>query len=80
MEGFVNLGPYISGLFLIGLCFGHAVRARVQIDTPIIAPEHDVADLYARAASSRFVVVGTVLRSEGVSKRMTPELETEDQG
>jgi hypothetical protein len=48
--------------------------AAAQIDTPRIPTEQDVGDLYQRAATSVFVITGTVMKSEGVSKRMTPDL------
>lgn len=45
-----------------------------QIDTPQIPPGQDVGDLFERAAASRFVTVGRVVKIEGVAKRMTSEL------
>jgi hypothetical protein len=45
-----------------------------QIDTEMVPPERDLGDLFQRVRESRFVVVGTVQASEGVSKRPTPEL------
>lgn len=45
-----------------------------QIDTERISPEQDMGDLYLRAAASRFVVIGTIAKTDGVSQRMTPEL------
>ena len=47
---------------------------RAQIDTERIPPSQDSRDLYRRAAASQLVVVGTVVASEGVSKRTTEEL------
>lgn len=51
-----------------------AWAATGQIDTERIPPEQDTNDLYLRAAASRFVVIGTVTKTDGVSRRMTPEL------
>ena len=48
--------------------------ARLQIDTPRVAVERDLNDLYLRVSASRAVVVGTVSKAKGVTKRMTPEL------
>jgi hypothetical protein len=48
--------------------------ARSQIDTERIPPAQDSSDLYRRAAAGQLVVVGTVVASEGVSKRPTEEL------
>ncbi len=45
-----------------------------QIDTNPVASGDDVGDLYQRVASSRFVVVGKLVKSLGITKRMTPEL------
>jgi hypothetical protein len=45
-----------------------------QIDTPATPPDRDLSDLYKRASASRFVVIGTVVKIGGVSKRMTAEL------
>ena len=50
-----------------GICLG-------QIDTDPVSPRDDVRDLYERIASSKYVVIGTVRRSQGVMKRLTPEL------
>jgi hypothetical protein len=54
-------------LFL-GMTFSTSILA--QIDTPMTPPEHDYGDLFQRAAASRFVVIGTVIKDEGISKRM----------
>jgi len=48
--------------------------AIAQIDTERIPPEYDLSDLYPRAVASRFVVIGTVVKTDGVSQRMTSEL------
>lgn len=61
---------FLCTLFALGVL----AIASAQIDTPPIPPERDVRDLYRRVAASRFVVVGTVVESEGVTKRMTPEV------
>ena len=42
-----------------------------QIDTERIPPEQDSSDLYRRAAASRLVVIGTVVKSEGIGKRLS---------
>jgi hypothetical protein len=54
-------------LFL-GMTFSTSVFA--QIDTPMTPPEKDFGDLFQRAAASRFVVIGTVVKDDGISKRM----------
>lgn len=60
----------LSVLFLIS--FGASLtNAQIAIDTERIPPEYDSNDLYRRAAASRVVVVGTVAKSEGVSKRLS---------
>ena len=56
------------------LAFTFVALAAGQIDSPRIRPEQDVDDLYQRAAASVFVVTGTVVKSEGIGKRMTPAL------
>jgi hypothetical protein len=45
-----------------------------QIDTSMTLPEQDLSDLCERAATSQVVAVGTVVKRDGVSKRMTAEL------
>jgi hypothetical protein len=45
-----------------------------QIDTAPIPSDVDTRDLYARVTSSKTVIVGKALQSQGVSKRLTPEL------
>jgi len=47
------------------------LTAGAQIDTEIIPPAQDLRDLYERAAASRLVIVGTVVKSEGVAKRLS---------
>lgn len=56
--------PFLAIMFGCTAAFG-------QIDTPMIPPERDLGDLSRRASSSRTVVVGTVTKSEGVTKRMS---------
>jgi hypothetical protein len=46
-------------------------NAQIAIDTERIPPEHDSNDLYRRAAASRFVVIGTVVKTEGIAKRLS---------
>lgn len=41
----------------------------LQIDTPAVAPEMDMEDLYQRAVESEVVVIGRVVRVEGVQSR-----------
>jgi hypothetical protein len=53
---------------ILGMTFSTSVSA--QIDTPVTPPERDYGDLFQRAAASRFVVIGTVIKDEGISKRM----------
>jgi hypothetical protein len=48
-----------------------------QIDTESVPPELDQRDLYARAASSTVIIIGTVIKSEGRSERV-PEAELQD--
>lgn len=44
-----------------------------QIDCEMTPPAKDFGDLYERAAASRLVIVGTVVKEEGVSPRLTQE-------
>jgi hypothetical protein len=60
--------------FGLVVLLGLVTSARAQIDTELIRPELDQNDLFARAAASRLVVIGTVVRSEGASERISPEL------
>jgi hypothetical protein len=57
---------------ILGMTFSTSVLA--QIDSPMTPPEKDFGDLFQRAAASRFVVIGTVIKNDGIGKRMTPEL------
>ncbi len=61
----------LSSLFLIMCC---ANIAASQIDTERIPPALDNGDLYRRAAASRLVVIGTIVKTEGISERLTPAL------
>jgi hypothetical protein len=61
-----------SFLFLFVL-LALVTSAKAQIDTESIPPSQDQNDLFARAAASRLVIIGRVLKSEGVSKRIPPE-------
>jgi hypothetical protein len=47
---------------------GLVASARAQIDTELIRPELDQNDLFARAAASRLVIIGTVIKTEGKSE------------
>jgi hypothetical protein len=42
-----------------------------QIDTAVVPPEKDLSDLHRRAAASRFVVIGTVIKAEGVGRHLS---------
>lgn len=53
-------------IILLGLAAG------TQIDTELIPPEVDQRDLYARAAASQLVIIGTVIKSEGALPRLLP--------
>src|SRR5437764_15458431 len=59
-------------LFLVVL-FGLIVPAHAQLDTESIPPAEDQNDLFARAAASRLAIVGTVIKSEGKSERISDE-------
>ena len=58
------------------LCFGlgFGVVSRAQIDTLGVPPEKDFNDLYKRAAASQFVVVGKIVKTEGIGEHWTKEL------
>lgn len=58
-----------SEFLIIALSF--VMAAAGQIDTPPVSPEKDLGDLFKRVSASRLVVVGTVAKSEGVSKRLS---------
>ncbi|HKF20571.1 MAG TPA: hypothetical protein VKE93_03320 [Candidatus Angelobacter sp.] len=45
-----------------------------QIDTERVPPALDNDDLYTRLAASRLVVIGGLAKSEGITKRLTPEI------
>lgn len=53
-----------------------------QIDTSPVPEMQDTRNLFSRASTSRYVVIGSVLKSEGVTKRLIPELikKVEDEG
>jgi hypothetical protein len=53
--------------------FGLITSAAAQIDTPFVPPEQDQRDLFARAAASRLVIIGKVIKSEGKSERVPPD-------
>src|SRR5882762_4573014 len=52
----------------------HSTSIKTVAGTERIPPEYDLSDLYPRAVASRFVVIGTVVKTDGVSQRMTSEL------
>jgi hypothetical protein len=60
------------GLLVLALAFAETGMA--QIDTLMVEPEKDFRDLYKRAAASQFVVVGTVVRMDGIGERWTKDL------
>ena len=43
-----------------------------QLDTESIPPAEDQRDLFARAAASQIVVIGTIVKSEGALPRLLP--------
>src|SRR5205807_10453927 len=47
--------------------------ARAQLDSESIPPAQDQRDLFARAAASRLLIIGTIIKSEGKSERVPPE-------
>lgn len=55
-------------IFFMGL----AIPALAQLDTESVPPELDQRDLYARAAASQRVIIGTVVKSQGVVPRPIP--------
>src|SRR5947209_4126958 len=59
-------------LFLVVLC-GLIAPAHAQLDTESIPPAEDQNELFARAATSRLVIIGTVVKSEGKSERISDE-------
>jgi len=59
-------------LLRLFILVGLVTSARAQLDTESIPPELDQRDLYAKAAASRLVIIGTVIRSEGVVPRPIP--------
>ena len=61
-----------NGLRMIVL-LALATSAMAQIDTQSIPSEQDQRDLFARAAASRLVIIGKVIKSEGKSERIAPE-------
>jgi hypothetical protein len=62
----------IKTLCLVVL-LGFVASAQAQLDSESIPPEQDQRDLFARAAASRLVIIGTVIKSEGKSERVAPE-------
>ena len=50
------------------------LNVTAQIDTERIPPGQNLSNLYERASMSRFVVIGTVIKDEGILRRMTPEV------
>src|SRR5580765_347251 len=63
---------HLFALFLLSMF--NAFTAVAQIDTDRVPSAVDTGDLYLRATASRFVVIGTVVSTHGVGRRMTPEL------
>lgn len=64
-------------LLCLMMLLGVIASARAQIDTESIPPAQDQRDLFARAAASRLVIVGTVIKIEGVVPRTPPETSRE---
>ncbi len=60
-------------MLILFALFGLMVPAYAQLDTESIPPAKDERDLFARAAASRLVIVGTVIKSEGKSERLSDE-------
>ena len=56
-------------VILVGL----VTSAYAQLDSESIPPAQDERDLYARAAASRLVIIGSVIKSEGKSERVPPD-------
>lgn len=63
----------VRNLLRLVLVFGLMASARAQLDTESLPSGKDSNDLFARAAASRLVVIGTVIKSEGVPRRIPPE-------
>src|SRR5713101_175348 len=63
----------MRNLLNLVVLLGLVTSAGAQLDTESVPPELDQRDLYARAAASRLVIIGTVLRTEGRSERVAPE-------
>lgn len=60
------------GVLRLIILLGLATSALAQLDSESIPPELDQRDLYARAAASRVVIIGTVVKSEGALPRLLP--------
>jgi hypothetical protein len=63
----------MKNIWLVVVTFGFITSAAAQIDTPLVPPEQDQQDLFARAAASSVVIIGTVVKSEGKSEQLSPE-------
>jgi hypothetical protein len=63
----------MKNFLLVAALFSLVATARAQLDTESTPPEKDSNDLFARAAASRLVVIGTVIKSEGVPRRIPPQ-------
>jgi hypothetical protein len=60
-------------VFLLLLLVGFVDSAQAQLDTESTPPDQDQNDLFARAAASRVVIIGTVTKSEGIAKNLSPD-------
>jgi hypothetical protein len=56
-----------------GIVVSLLASTRPQIDTPLVPPEQDQRDLFARATASRVVIIGTVVKTEGKFETISPE-------
>lgn len=59
----------LLAILALGVLFAN--RAVCQIDTTAMPPGKDLRDLYQRAATSHFVLIGTVEKAEGVGRRLS---------
>jgi len=57
-------------IWLMVVLLGCINSAAAQVDTPLVPPEQDQRDLFARAAPSRLVIIGKVVKSEGSKRQL----------
>jgi hypothetical protein len=67
----MNAYLLVAGLLLSMIS---APLTPAQIDTERTPARQDSDHLYLRVSASQFVIIGTVVSTRGVSRRMTPEL------